>query len=133
MLENCKTAQERWGGVSEIIDKWLQERKELLVQYCNLSEIIEEKSGVTIGDLWTDTIMYSDGQKKSLTYIVKPDNQITYMITYQADLNQFDRYLSKAESIIKSFKLLKQPLLDFRDIYGNKSPILSILKKRDAS
>ncbi len=42
MLENCKSAQERWGGVSEIIDKWLHERKELLIQYCTLSEIVEE-------------------------------------------------------------------------------------------
>jgi len=30
MLENCQSAKERWGGVSEIIDRWLQERQELL-------------------------------------------------------------------------------------------------------
>lgn len=39
MLENCKNAKERWGGVSDIIDRWLQERQELLVQFCQLSEI----------------------------------------------------------------------------------------------
>ncbi|PCK09740.1 MAG: sigma D regulator [Alteromonadaceae bacterium] len=38
MLENCKSAQERWGGVSNIIDRWLVERQDLLVQYCELSE-----------------------------------------------------------------------------------------------
>ncbi|KAA1172368.1 sigma D regulator [Marinobacter salinexigens] len=37
MLENCRNATERWGGVSELIDRWLKERQELLVQYCNLS------------------------------------------------------------------------------------------------
>lgn len=37
MLENCQSAKERWGGVSEIIDRWLQERQELLVVYCALS------------------------------------------------------------------------------------------------
>lgn len=37
MLENCKNAKERWGGVSEIIDRWLQERQDLLVLYCELS------------------------------------------------------------------------------------------------
>lgn len=37
MLENCQSARERWGGVSEIIDRWLDERKELLVDYCELS------------------------------------------------------------------------------------------------
>lgn len=38
MLENCQSAKERWGGVSDIIDRWLQERQELLVRYCGLSD-----------------------------------------------------------------------------------------------
>ncbi|WP_226664210.1 sigma D regulator [Microbulbifer aggregans] len=38
MLENCKTARERWGGVSEIIDRWLHCRQNLLVSFCHLSE-----------------------------------------------------------------------------------------------
>jgi len=38
MLENCKSARERWGGVSEIIDRWLQSRQNLLVRFCHLSE-----------------------------------------------------------------------------------------------
>ena len=37
MLENCQTARERWGGVNQIIDRWLQERQDMLVQYCALS------------------------------------------------------------------------------------------------
>lgn len=37
MLENCRNARERWGGVSELIDRWLKERQELLVHYCELS------------------------------------------------------------------------------------------------
>jgi regulator of sigma D len=37
MLENCENARERWGGVSELIDRWLKERQELLVHYCDLS------------------------------------------------------------------------------------------------
>lgn len=39
MLENCKSAQERWGGVSQLIDQWLQERQEMLVCFCGLGEI----------------------------------------------------------------------------------------------
>jgi regulator of sigma D len=39
MLEHCKSAKERWGGVSNIIDRWLQERQLLLVSYCSLAEI----------------------------------------------------------------------------------------------
>lgn len=37
MLEDCKDAKERWGGVSNIVDRWLQERQAMLVEYCALS------------------------------------------------------------------------------------------------
>lgn len=50
MLENCKTAKERWGGVSEIIDRWLEERQEMLVQYCALSGLSEDFSDVQRGE-----------------------------------------------------------------------------------
>lgn len=37
MLENCKNAAERWGGVNNLIDKWLEERKKLIIALCDLS------------------------------------------------------------------------------------------------
>lgn len=37
MLENCESAKQRWGGVNELIDKWLNERKDLIVKLCELS------------------------------------------------------------------------------------------------
>lgn len=33
MLDNCQNAQERWGGVHLLIDRWLQERHELVSAY----------------------------------------------------------------------------------------------------
>lgn len=38
MLEDCKTAQERWGGVHALIDRWLDERRELLVSFTDLKD-----------------------------------------------------------------------------------------------
>ncbi|SEF61925.1 sigma D regulator [Billgrantia desiderata] len=38
MLEECKTARERWGGVHQLIDRWLDERRELLVSFIELKE-----------------------------------------------------------------------------------------------
>ena len=37
MLESCQNAQERWGGVHLLIDRWLQERGELVTAYKALS------------------------------------------------------------------------------------------------
>ena len=40
MLEKCKNAQERWGGVSEIIDNWLDERQELIKTFVALPSAV---------------------------------------------------------------------------------------------
>jgi regulator of sigma D len=48
MLENCQSAKERWGGVNDIIDRWLHERQQLLVCYCDLSGTqVFDESNVT--------------------------------------------------------------------------------------
>lgn len=38
MLEKCRSAKERWGGVSDLIDRWLQDRQMLLISYCGVAE-----------------------------------------------------------------------------------------------
>lgn len=50
MLENCQNAKERWGGVSEIIDRWLQERQDMLVQYCSLSGLENPENEIVRGE-----------------------------------------------------------------------------------
>lgn len=37
MLTKLERATKQWGGVNSTIDTWLDERKELLVQYCRLA------------------------------------------------------------------------------------------------
>lgn len=39
MLSQCASAKELWGGVSEVIDRWLTSRQALLVEYCALSGV----------------------------------------------------------------------------------------------
>ena len=40
MLDSCDI-KERWAGVESIIERWLQERQSLIVQYCALSGVHE--------------------------------------------------------------------------------------------
>lgn len=39
MLEGCKTAQERWGGVHNLIDAWLNERQNVIVLFCGINTL----------------------------------------------------------------------------------------------
>lgn len=38
MLESCKTAEERWGGVHQLIDRWLDERRQLIHAFVTLRD-----------------------------------------------------------------------------------------------
>ncbi|MGX1124619.1 sigma D regulator [Pseudomonas defluvii] len=38
MLDSCQNAQERWGGVHRLIDRWLQERAELVEAFRKLRD-----------------------------------------------------------------------------------------------
>ena len=38
MLESCQNAQERWGGVHQLIDRWLIARNELIQSYDALGD-----------------------------------------------------------------------------------------------
>ena len=44
MLDNCKSIKERWGGVSKILDSWLQQRQELIVEFCTISGVHDSSS-----------------------------------------------------------------------------------------
>ena len=49
MLDNCQNAKERWGGVHQLIDRWLKERQELLVHYCDLSDTARGTASEDLG------------------------------------------------------------------------------------
>ncbi|MFJ4063952.1 sigma D regulator [Pseudomonas sp. NPDC089996] len=38
MLDSCQNAQERWGGVHKLIDRWLEEREELVQAFRTLRD-----------------------------------------------------------------------------------------------
>ena len=47
MLERCRNSQERWGGVHELIDRWLRERQDLVTALVELGKGVEPgKEGV---------------------------------------------------------------------------------------
>ena len=37
MLSRFEEAQQKWGGSHSVIDAWLTERQELLLQFCKLA------------------------------------------------------------------------------------------------
>ena len=111
MLENCLSAQERWGGVSEIIDKWLQERQELLVLYCNLSEHYEQAGNETV-----------ELEVKSLCEIAVDYVSAGHFEVYDQLIKEGKEFndkdaLKQAGKLFTSIDATTEVILDFNDKY----------------
>lgn len=111
MLENCKSAQERWGGVSEIIDRWLNERKELLVDYCELSNAVKNAESDNQG-----------GMLRKLCQIMVDYVSAGHFEVYEQlmqEAKEFDdtEGLRVAGGLYKTIDATTEMILDFNDKY----------------
>lgn len=122
MLNDCKTAQERWGGVSDIIDKWLQDRQQLLVQYCKLSEPTDE-----VNDTSTAPMV------QSLCQIMVDYTSAGHFEIYDRLMKEGQEYNDKEglKSAGESFKIVDsttEVILDFNDKYQETDDLSSIIE-----
>ncbi len=121
MLDNCTTAQERWGGVSEIIDRWLEERKLLLIQYCKLSEFVEEANNDSVAPL-----------VQALCQIMVDYTSAGHFEVYDQLVKEGQEFDDKEglKSAGESFKVVDattEEILDFNDKYQETDDLDSIL------
>ncbi len=121
MLDNCTSAQERWGGVSEIIDRWLEERKLLLVQYCKLSELVEEANNDSVAPL-----------VQALCQIMVDYTSAGHFEVYDQLVKEGQEFDDKEglKSAGESFKVVDattEEILDFNDKYQETDDLDSIL------
>lgn len=121
MLDNCKSARERWGGVSEIIDRWLQERQDLLVLYCNLSAVkdndISEETQATLRNFCQIVVDYvSAGHFEVYEQLVNEGRE-------------FDDQegLKKAKVHYHAIDETTEDILDFNDKYQETDDLTSLV------
>lgn len=112
MLDNCKNAKERWGGVSTIIDRWLEERRKVLVDYCQLSvlkrpQADDEVRGGKLRHLCECLVDYvSAGHFEVYDQLVKEGREF-------GD----EEALKEASHLFKLVDQTTQEVLDFNDKY----------------
>ncbi len=109
MLDNCQSALERWGGVNTIIDRWLLERKQLLVKFCALTEANqdEQTQAKTVEELCQLMVDYvSAGHFEVYDQLIKEGQ----------DFND-EAGLQKAAKLYKIVDDTTEQLLDFNDKY----------------
>lgn len=120
MLENCKSAKERWGGVNEIIDRWLEERQQLLVRYCSLSGLeasaVDQQRGDKLKEVCQILVDYvSAGHFEIYDQLIKEGREF-----------QDKEALQEAGSLFKTIDKTTEKLLDFNDKYLETDDLGSI-------
>lgn len=121
MLENCKSARERWGGVSDIIDRWLKERQDLLVLFCNLSqqkqENFDEETESTLRRFCEIVVDYvSAGHFEVYDQLAKEGREF-------AD----EASLTKAKQHYQEIDNTTEQILDFNDKYQETDDLSSLV------
>ncbi len=112
MLENCKNLRDRWGGVSDVIDRWLQARQDMLVHYCNLSNIHE-----------FDSDNLDHGSKlQSLCELLVDYISAGHFEVYQQLMEECRAFgdkdaIEEAHSLLDQVHATTQSSLDFNDKY----------------
>lgn len=123
MLERCESAKERWGGVSQIIDRWLQERQKMLICYCDLSGMdFKQESPSTVAHrvaLLCEVLM---------DYICAGHFEI-YEQLFEEGQQFADGSVDHVQSIPIQLQENTQLFLNFNDRYDTNESCINLLQK----
>lgn len=107
MLENCKTARERWGGTHQIIDRWLSQRQETLVRYFNISSDTAADQQSTLLQAFCEALM---------DYVSAGHFEVYEQLVREA--KEFDDGgLELARKLYPRVEATTQVIVDFNDKY----------------
>lgn len=108
MLEQCRNAKERWGGVSTIIDHWLEERQQLISVFV---AIPGQEAGPALNsslsefcDLLMDYL--SSGHFEVYEQLLREGSEFA------------DGSLEQAQQLLPMIQTSTDKALDFNDSYG---------------
>ncbi len=111
MLENCRNAKERWGGVSDIVDKWLKERQDLIVLYCEITSAEGESPEIQVSK-------YQRFCQILVDYVSAGHFEVYEQLIQEA--KEFDDGgLELAKKIIPQIEVTTEIALKFNDQFDN--------------
>ncbi|MGK0498500.1 MAG: regulator of sigma D [Oceanicoccus sp.] len=122
MLDNC-TVKERWSGVNQLIDRWLQERQEIVVQFCALSGVHE----LSRDDATADTRLERFCQLL-VDYVSAGHFEIYYELIREAEAFK-DGSADIANALMPQITVTTEVAMNFNDKYANAAGPLAKLPK----
>lgn len=123
MLEKCRTAKERWGGVSDIIDHLLEERQLLISRFVALPTLALNEDFKPQTEAFCDLLMdyLSSGHFEVYEQLLREGSEFD------------DGSLEKAQKLFPLIQLSTDFALDFNDNCTSRLAELTLRKVRDFS
>ena len=115
MLEDCKTAQERWGGVHALIDRWLEQRYDMLVTLVDLREFCDADLSA-VSNTRIDTF-----SEALMDYISAGHFEIYPQLREEAKAFEDREALAVADKLLARVDASTQLVLDFDNEYATPS------------
>lgn len=122
MLEGCKNARERWSGVHVMIDKWLQERQELIVNYTELAHRIKTDTTPNTGQIEMLCDVMVD-------YTSAGHFEIFEQLCREAEAFSDQEAIELSQKIFPLIQKSTDVILDFNEAYGDGLPSDADLEK----
>lgn len=115
MLENCKTAQERWGGRNEMIDRWLADRQATLIKFFEVQGAQEQDTlAATLNSFCEDLVDYiSEGHFEIYEQL----------FTEAKEFN--DGGIELANKVYPKIEITTEQMLAFNDRYQTVDDVLA--------
>ena len=110
MLDQC-TIQERFDGVTQLIDRWLHDRQDLIVQFCALSGVREYRPAAASNRLGRFCEVLVD-------YISAGHFEVYYQLIREAEAFD-DGSAEQAKTLLPHIIDGTEMAMDFNDKYGD--------------
>ncbi|MDB6143430.1 MAG: rsd [Pseudomonas sp.] len=107
MLESCQNAQERWGGVHKLIDRWLEDRQKLVSHYDGLGDTPET--------LAKDRKALQEFCGVLVDYVSAGHFEVYEQLTSEAKAFEDERGLELAKQIYPRIDVITEFALAFND------------------
>lgn len=122
MLDQC-TIKERWNGVNELIERWLQERQAMIVQFCAVSGVHDsgrqtEKSQQRLEKFCQILV----------DYVSSGHFEVYYQLIREAEEFE-DGSAEIAKALLPQITASTQAAMEFNDKYTEADVDLSALSK----
>jgi len=113
MLESFKSSKERWGGVSDIIDRWLNERQELILLYVAINGLDEFTPADTPVNIKVKAFC-----QVLVDYVSAGHFEVYEQLINEAKEFNDDEAVQLAEQLIPCIQAITEHALNFNDDYA---------------